>query len=149
MAPRTRRPLARPSAFWDASALVPLFVRQGSTNQAAAWYRAYEVVIWWATPVEVTGALARMLRMSHLDALEWRKALKGVSQSFETWFVVKPSETVLATAIEIVERYDLRAADALQLAAALEWCDGVPRGHKFLTVDRRLQDAAILYGFDT
>lgn len=44
--------------------------------------------------------------------------------------------------------YDLRAADAFQLAAALEWCDGAPQGRTFLTADTRLFQAAILSGFD-
>ncbi len=43
--------------------------------------------------------------------------------------------------------YPLSAADALQLAAALEWCEGKPRGNVFLTFDRRLREAAELAGF--
>ena len=42
----------------------------------------------------------------------------------------------------------LRADDALQLAAAFEWCAGVPRGWKFLTADTQLFQAALLCGFD-
>ena len=44
--------------------------------------------------------------------------------------------------------YDLRAADALQLAAALEWSAGIPHGKKFLATDRKLQEAAMLTGFE-
>lgn len=29
-------------------------------------------------------------------------------------------------AVQLVERYDLRAADSLQLAAALAWCEDAP-----------------------
>jgi len=47
-----------------------------------------------------------------------------------------------------VERYDLRAADALQLSAGLEWCGEDPRGRVFLTADKKLRDAALLCGFD-
>jgi hypothetical protein len=50
--------------------------------------------------------------------------------------------------VELVDRYDLRAADSLQLAAALEWCEGVPEGHVFLTIDQTLREAALLSGFD-
>ena len=48
----------------------------------------------------------------------------------------------------LVQRYDLRASDALQLAAALEWCGDVPQGQAFLTFDRRLFQAALLNGFN-
>jgi hypothetical protein len=51
-------------------------------------------------------------------------------------------------AVEPVEKYDLRAADFLRLAAGLEWCGKTPLNEVFLTADRRLQDAAVLTGFD-
>jgi hypothetical protein len=47
-----------------------------------------------------------------------------------------------------VERYDLRAADSFQLAAALEWCENAPQGRVFLTTDQKLREAALLNGFD-
>lgn len=56
---------------------------------------------------------------------------------------------IQAKASTLIERYDLRAADApLQLAAALEWCENQPQGRIFLTADQRLRDAALLSGFD-
>jgi hypothetical protein len=55
---------------------------------------------------------------------------------------------VRATSIELVDRFDLRAADALQLAATLEWCEYAPQDRVFLTADQKLRDAAILAGFD-
>jgi len=55
---------------------------------------------------------------------------------------------VRATSIELVDRFDLRAADSLQLAATLEWCEYAPQDRVFLTADQKLRDAAILAGFD-
>ena len=57
MAGRTRKPVTRSPAFWDASALVPLCVRQRMTPQAIALYKTHEAVVWWATPVEIASAL--------------------------------------------------------------------------------------------
>ena len=45
-------------------------------------------------------------------------------------------------------RFDLRAADSFQLAAALEWCEDAPQGRVFLTADQKLGEAALLSGFD-
>jgi predicted nucleic acid-binding protein len=50
--------------------------------------------------------------------------------------------------MELIKRYDLHAADSLQMAAALQWCEGIPQGRVFLTADGRLRDAARLVGFD-
>jgi len=106
------------------------------------------MVIWWGTPVEIAAALARLLRMNFLNASEWGESVHLAKRLAGMWFVVEPSPALQARAVEIVERYDLRAADALQLAAALEWCADLPSGRKFLSGDRRLLDAAMLCGFD-
>jgi len=135
-------------AFWDASALVPLCVLQDTTARATALYHTNEIVIWWATPVEIQGALARLVRMGQLSADSWRKARKVSEFLSFSWSEIQPSSGLRARAMDVVERYDLRAADALQLAAALEWCEGVAQGRTFLTADERLRDAALLAGFD-
>jgi len=148
MARRTARPVKRPSAFWDRSALVPLCVRQGTTPRAIALYENFEAVVWWATSVEIASALARLVRMKQLNSSDWAKAGKIATALADDWFVIQPSEAVRAKATELVDRYDLRAADALQLAAALAWCEDIPQGRVFLTADQKLQEAALLSGFD-
>jgi len=62
--------------------------------------------------------------------------------------VIQPSDASCTEAAQLVNRYDLRAADALQLAAALVWCQHVPTGRVLLTADEKLRDAALLCGFD-
>jgi hypothetical protein len=41
----------------------------------------------------------------------------------------------------------LRAADSLQLAAAIVWADKKPKGHHFVCCDNRLREAAKKEGF--
>ena len=148
MAGRARKPVERQLAFWDASALVPLCVRQSFTPHVITLYKSYEAVVWWATSVEIASALARLVRMKQLDPGDWTKARRLAADLADAWFVIRPSDGLRATATQLVERYDLRAADALQLAAALEWCDGVAQDRVFLTADQKLREAAILSGFD-
>jgi predicted nucleic acid-binding protein len=47
----------------------------------------------------------------------------------------------------LLELYPLRAADALQLAAALDYFEKSPKGNVFITADQRLADAARQSGF--
>jgi predicted nucleic acid-binding protein len=47
----------------------------------------------------------------------------------------------------LLELYPLRAADALQLAAALDYFEDSPRGNVFIAADQRLADAARQSGF--
>ena len=147
MAGRTGK-VTRVPAFWDASALVPLCVRQGMTPQAISLYKTHDAVVWWATPVEIASALARIMRMKQLDSRTWAKASKLAKSLAESWSVIQPSDALRATSIHLVDRYDLRAADSFQLAAALEWCEYAPKGRVFLTADQKLRDAALLSGFD-
>lgn len=149
MAGRAGGPIARPSAFWDSSPLVSLCANQDSTPQALQWQERYEIVVWWATPVEIAAALARLLRTRHLNARQWRESTRLARELTQMWSVVEPSLAIRAKAVEIVQNYDLRAGDSLQLAAALEWCNNDPRGHRFLSGDRKLRDAAMLNGFET
>lgn len=148
MAGRAGKPVSRVPAFWDASALVALCVRQGMTLRAIALYKTYDAVVWWATPVEIASALARLMRMKQLDATDWAKARKLAKNLADSWSVIQPSDALRMTSIQLVERYDLRAADSFQLAAALEWCEYTPQSRVFLTADQRLRDAALLSGFD-
>jgi predicted nucleic acid-binding protein len=135
-------------AFWDSSALVPLCVRQGITPRAIALYKIHDAAVWWAAPVEIASALARLVRMKQLDSDDWTKARKLAKRLADSWSVIQPSDALRAKSIQLVERYDLRAADSFQLAAALEWCENAPQGRVFLTTDQKLRAAALLSGFD-
>jgi predicted nucleic acid-binding protein len=145
---RRAGPLARTFAFWDASALVPLCVRQGITLSVESLYESYRVVIWWATPVEIASALARLLRTKESSSSECARARQVAVALADEWSVIQPSNALRDHAMRLVERYELKDADAMQLAAALEWCDKVPRGEVFLTADQKLREAAVLSGFD-
>jgi predicted nucleic acid-binding protein len=105
------------------------------------------MVVWWATPVEIASALRRLVRMKQLTPDDWVTSRRLALDLAESWRIVQPSNALRANATQLVERYDLKAADALQLAAAMDWCEGAPRGEVFLTGDQRLREAAILSGF--
>ena len=148
MAKREERAVERHIAFWDTSALVPLCLRQTATPRVSSLYKKYQAVVWWGTSVELASALARLLRMKQLDPSDWAKARQAAMILAEGWLVIQPSVALRSRACGLVDRYDLHAADSLQLAAALEWCSGVPTGKVFLAADQRLRDAAALSGFD-
>jgi len=105
-------------------------------------------VVWWGTPVEIASALARLVRTGQIGTADFAKARRLSQELAESWSAVGPSETVRIKAVQLVGRYDLRAADSLQLAAALEWCEDAPHGRILLTADQKLAEAAILAGFN-
>ncbi|HEY5868040.1 MAG TPA: hypothetical protein VI542_21185 [Candidatus Tectomicrobia bacterium] len=60
---------------------------------------------------------------------------------------VLPSQAVRDHTAPILQGHPLRAADALQLAAALVWVQGHPIGQPFVCLDHRLRAAAQREGF--
>ena len=136
-----------PVAFWDASVLVALCLKQTSTPQALLFQRNYRIAVWWATEVEIASALVQSLRRHEITPPEFAQAKLQAEGLANLWRVIQPSAKVARDARALLERYPLRAADALQLAAALEWCEDKPNGEVFLSFDQRLREAAGLAGF--
>ena len=105
------------------------------------------VAVWWSTPVEIISGLARLVRMGEIGPDEFL-AGKHLAQTIATtWVPIRPSPKIAAQACSLLELHPLSAADALQLAAALEWCEDKPKGSVFLSFDKRLREAAGLAGF--
>ena len=134
--------------FWDTSALIPLIVDEPKTGaMRAVWKRDSGMVVWWGTSVECASALARVGRdgtISDQDVDVARDLLETLASS---WTEVLPTDGVREHAGRVLLRHPLRAADALQIGAAMVWAEDRPRGHSFCTLDARLADVARLEGF--
>jgi predicted nucleic acid-binding protein len=139
--------LLTPVAFWDASVLVPLCVHQPPSPQALRLQAKYRIAVRWATHVEMTGAPVRLSRRKEISLAHFEQAVLQSVGLANIWRVVAPSSRVELDARTLLERYPLRAADALQLAAALAWCEGKPQDRVFSTFDKRLREAAGSAGF--
>jgi len=134
-------------AFWDSSAIVPFCVGQMGSAFASAAMRSKSIVVWWGTPVEVTSAMARLLRSDEISAKSFRSAQARLAELRGMWIEVQPTEQARELAEVLVQRHPLRAADAMQLAAALIWTKGLPRNRVFVCFDGRLAEAAVKEGF--
>ena len=134
--------------FWDASALfVLLTVQKGSSSAAGVFSSDPEVAMWWGTPVELASAAARLRRMQEVDEPGYVRILSKIGPLAQCAEEVQPSEEVRQTALRLIRVHDLRAADSLQLAAALVWARHVPAGLEFVCMDARLRAAAEKEGF--
>ena len=134
-------------AFWDSSSLVPLCIKQGASGTVHQLIHTYQIIVWWATPVEVRSAFARLLRMGHISAAEFSAAQVDLDQLRGGWREIGPSQMLRDDAESFVDRFQLKAADAQQLAAANIWALGRPIGRFFLSGDTQLLEAARQLGF--
>ena len=95
-----------------------------------------------------SSAIARLHREGHLTARAEREARGLLTTLQRSWYEMQPGDAVRDQALRLPRVHALRAADALQLAAALEW-SGTPAQGGFVTFDARLQAAATREGFET
>ena len=138
-----------PAAFWDASAIAPLCCLQPQTQAARQARRLFpQLVTWWATSVECNSALRRLERAQELTARETQQAFQELDRIRLRWTEVAPLEEVRSLAERLLGSHPLRAADSLQLAAALIWCNRHPRGKTFVSSDEKLLEAAEKEGFN-
>jgi len=136
-------------AFWDTSALVPLCVQQKPSSLVRHLLAQYEIAVWWATPVEMRSAFERLLRMGQLTVPEHAAAEARLKKLRRGWRELQPTEALRTQAEVFLMSYPLKAADALQLAAAWMWCSGSPQNYVFISGDAALLEAAQQAGFQT
>ena len=136
------------AGFWDTSALVPLCVRQ-ATSQGfrKLWRQSNRVVVWWGATVEIRSALSRLQQQNHINAQGLQFALARLEAMCGQWREISASEKVREIAEDLPDTYGLKALDSFQLAAALVWCNEKPKGRLFICDDTRLGEAAQRAGF--
>jgi uncharacterized protein len=133
--------------FWDASALVPLFIRETKSSEVESWRAADpRMTTWMMTRIEVVSAVARRKREQPELAALWERAIREVHEVASRWIEIWDADATRRHA----ERHGAsaaRLADALQLGAALVAADGEPQSLELVTLDRRLAEAARREGF--
>ena len=134
--------------FWDTSAIIPLWIAEQGSTRAKAWYRNDpEVIVWTLTRVEIFSALARRRREAPAAASRLLTVRRDFIRTWEQWSEVTAIEIVRRHAERIVESYPLRAADAMQIGAAIVAAEDDPTGFEFVSFDENLARAAEHEGF--
>ena len=88
------------------------------------------------------------IRRRERAGLDVREAPGSLGRLASEWEEVQPGERIRVTAERLLAVHPLRAADALQLAAAMAWRGELTRAAGFVCFDERLRDAAAREGFD-
>ena len=134
--------------YWDASAIVPIVINEPTSAAVLAMLdQDPHVVVWWTTEVECVSAITRREREGVLDAADVVAATARLETLRAAWEEIRPGTRLRQNATRLLRVHPLRAADALQLAAAITAADGDPRTLPFVTLDDRLARAAEREGF--
>lgn len=135
-------------AFWDSSALVPLCINEPRSILAGRlWKQFPKKFVWWETSVEICSALERLERETKISPAQRLRAEKRLQTLEKAWIEIQPISRIKELAKTFPVQYKLKAADSLQLAAALIWCKEKPKGKNFVSGDEKLINVAESVGF--
>ena len=106
------------------------------------------MVVWWGIWIECSVAVSRLRREEKLSEESQEETRAALDELAADWQEVEPTHELRLLAMPVSKAYPLKAADTLQLVAALRWCEGNTDGANFVCLDNRLRQAAKDEGFD-
>jgi len=128
--------------YLDASAVVKRYIAEPGTSEVAEAIAKAEVV---GTSIisraETAAALAKAVRMGTLTREEAASALQVFRSEWPKLVRVQATEMLIARADALAWELGLRGYDAVHLASALLWKDGMDEEVTMATFDRRLWEA--------
>jgi len=132
--------------YLDTSALVKLYVQEPGTArllEIASNLTENRIALSAITPIEARSAVRRRERAGDIDPITARQILDRMQRHLETRFVRQAlNEMVLDGALEMIDRYALRAYDAVQLSGCLTLQTVGAESPTFVCSDQQLLDAA-------
>lgn len=131
--------------FLDTSALVKLYVQEPGTDRLLPIVDRSEnrFAVLTISVVEIRSAIRRRQRAGDIDASTAATVLENVQKHMESRFLRQViNDAVIDAALEMIDRYALRAYDAVQLAGCLVLCSTATEAFIFVCADHRLLDAA-------
>lgn len=132
--------------FLDTSALVKLYVQEPGTDrllyligdQPESRFAVLSISV-----VELRSAIRRRQRAGDIEASVASAVLESAQRHMESRFLRQPvNDAVIDTSLEIIDRYALRACDAVQLSGCLVICGTAAEPFAFVCSDHRLLEAA-------
>lgn len=132
--------------FWDASAVVPLIIDEAADAPAIGADAKLPMVVWWGTVIEAASAIARRERAGNLSNEQVLRCYDLLQELSAKWLEVLPSDSLRRTAQRLLRVHALKAADSLQLAAALAASSNRSDSFDFVCRDSRLSEAAAREG---
>lgn len=128
--------------YLDASALVKRYIAEPGTQAVAEAIADADVVgTSLISRAETVAALAKAIRMGTLTRQEADSALQVFRDEWPSLVRVQATEALVAQADELAWDIGLRGYDAVHLASALVWQNGMGGSVTVATFDRQLWEA--------
>jgi predicted nucleic acid-binding protein len=129
--------------YLDASAAVKRYVTEPGTAEVHQAMEASSIVgTGLISRAEIAAALAKAARMGVLLPDEAEAALEAFRVEWPDYIRIQITEALVARADSLAWQHGLRGYDAVHLATALTWQDGMGEPVTLATFDRRLWESA-------
>ena len=129
--------------YWDSSAIVALIADETQAPIARQVLEADDrMAAWWGTSVECVAAVARQERDAGIGVERAAELLHRLDTLAAQWYEVHPERRVKTIARRLLRVHPVKAADALQLAAAVAVAEDEPGSVGFVSFDAKLNEAA-------
>lgn len=126
----------------DSSAFAKCYVKEAGSEKMEELLRIFsELALSVLVVPEITSALNRRLREQTLTYQQYHHIKHRLLESLKDVSVLQITPDVVAKSVVLMEKYPLRAMDALHVASAIIW-----RADLLVTADKRQFHAANEYG---
>lgn len=128
--------------------MLPLLSEEAFSSVVANLLRQDDgVVVWWGTWIECSVAISRLRHEGKLDETGEEEARTALDRMADNWVERGPTDDTRLLAMIVSRDHHLKAADCLQLASALRWCEGNTMNARFVCLDDQLRRTAQDEGF--
>lgn len=135
--------------YVDSSALVKRYLAETASAQVETLLAEAAVIgTSLISRAEVAAALAKAVRVNWLTRELAGQLLRVFRAQWSDLLVVEVTEAVVAQADTLAWEHGLRGYDAVHLASALLWQNGLGEAVTLATFDRQLWEAAQLIGLE-
>jgi predicted nucleic acid-binding protein len=143
--------------FFDSSVLTKRYVIESGTTwvlNTVADNSGHHILIAQISPVEVFSAISRYKRENRISARTSRAIRVYLERHiFREYDVITLSDSIIQAAQDLLDKYTLRAYDAVQLASALDSNSKLLKANLapliFVCADTRLNAVAVNEGLQT
>ncbi len=124
--------------FFDTSALMKRYINEtGSDKVDRLMDSAEMIVVSSVTYLESLSTVRRLLKENILDFEDYQTIRKNLKEDFKYFVVIKFDSEIETTTIDLIDQYQLKTLDSIQLASAIHNIDC-----DFVVSDARLIKAA-------
>lgn len=126
--------------FFDTSALIKRYISETGSNKVDELFEIAEnIIVSPVTKIEAHSTLKRLLATNLISKADYETVKSNIDYDFRYFTVLSLNEEIEKEAINLIETYQLKTLDSIQLASVLYRKTDI---RSFIVSDVKLKNAA-------